>query len=66
LLSPKGVITPLSGFSTIAPQSVVHGRCFVALPKSELHGIYNTVKIGIFVNGECLREVETTFLAPEK
>jgi cytochrome c oxidase accessory protein FixG len=66
LLSPKGIITPLADYSSIKPQSVQHGRCFVAIPKGELHGMYNTITFGVFVNGECVRETETTFLAPEK
>ena len=67
VLSPtNAVIQPLSDYSTLKPQSVQHGRCFVSIPKTELHGAYNTVKFGVFENGKLIREKETTFLAPEK
>lgn len=67
ILSPEGsTITALSDYSAIQPQSVQHGRCFVSIPKTALHGAYNTVKFGVFVNGQLVREKETTFLAPEK
>ncbi len=67
VLSPaNAVIQPLSDYFALKPQSVQHGRCFVSLPKTELHGAYNTVKFGVFENGKLVREKETTFLAPEK
>lgn len=67
VISPaNAVIQPLSEYDKLKPQSVVHGRCFVSIPKSELRGAYNTVKFGVFENGKLVREKETTFLAPEK
>jgi len=66
LLSPKGSITPLSDYARVGEQNVQHGRFFLAIPQSELKGTYNTVKFGVYVNGQLIKESQTTFLAPEK
>lgn len=66
VLAPQeAALTALSDYRAIPPQSVKHGRCLVAIPKHLLHGRYTTITFGVFVGGECVRQTETTFLAPD-
>lgn len=67
VLEPQGAsLTPLGDYSRVAVQNVQHGRFFVAIPKTALHGAYNTVRFGVFVDGKLVKENTTTFIAPGK
>ncbi len=67
VLEPQGAtLTPLGDYQSVSPQNVQHGRFFVAIPKAKLNGAYNTIRLGVFMNGNLIKENTTTFLAPEK
>jgi cytochrome c oxidase accessory protein FixG len=66
ILEPQGAtLTPLGEYGNVPQQNVQHGRFLVTIPKAALHGAYNTVRFGVFVNGTLIKENQTTFLAPE-
>lgn len=67
LIVPEhGKITPLGTLSPISHQSAKEMRFILTLPKDQLNASQTKVRFVISSNGKVIKEVESSFVSPEK
>jgi len=67
LISPEqGKITPLGILSPIKHQTNKEIRFILTLPKNQLHASKTKVKFAVISNGKTMKEIESSFVSPEK
>lgn len=60
----NGTITPLSNFSIVEPQNVLHGRFFVALNQKGIRSSSNKLHFRLVANGVPVKDLTVSFLSP--
>lgn len=67
LINPQqGTITPLGSLSPIAAQTGKETRFILSLPPDKLTNSQTKVRFALVSNGKILKEVESSFIGPEK
>jgi hypothetical protein len=61
----NGVIMPINKLDHIEPQTVLEGRFIVKLPEEAVKGNRTDIIFGVFVNGEQVETVKSTFIGPD-
>jgi len=65
LLSHKGEIKLVRGnFFSVSEAGLAEGTLFIELPKSEVKGEENKIKIGVYAGDELIERTSTNFLGP--
>lgn len=66
VLEPAGgIVTPITQFSTLKPQTVMEGRFFIELPEELVEPTRTNVTFGVFANGKQVETVKSTFIGPD-
>lgn len=64
LLDSKGRIKTVGTLNALPKQGITNGVFFIEIPKGELHGLKNKIRLGLFSGDELLDEVKVQFMGP--